>query len=296
MNRQLVFVHGRSQQNKESKALKLEWIEAWEHGLSKSGLNIPIREDQIRFPFYGDTLAQMSNGLSDEEAAKIVVRGEAPLPPSEKKFLESWLADLKNHYGMGDAEVAEALRKGQTRGVQNWGWVQAILEIVDRKVPGASALTVAIATQDVYQYLNRPSFRTVMDNGVRSAFQAGTQTVVVSHSLGTVIAYNVLAEGAPAPGVIVPEFITLGSPLAVTAVKEGIKPLVYPSCVDVWFNALDQRDVVALFPLDAKNFEVVPEIENKTDIDNDTSNRHGITGYLSDAVVAKRIYQALTAP
>lgn len=296
MNRQLVLVHGRSQQNKDSGALKSEWIAALKKGLSKSGLTLPISEDQIRFPFYGDTLDQMTGGLSAEAAAQIVVRGELPLPPSEDEFLSAWLTELKERPWIDNAEVEEALREGATRGVQNWGLVQAILKVLDRRIPGASAVSVAIATRDVYHYLNKSAFREVMDDGVRSAFKAGTETVVVGHSLGTVIAYNVLAKGEPAKGVSVPQFITLGSPLAVTVVKERIKPLVYPLCVENWFNAMDERDVVALYPLDARNFEVVPQIENKTDVHNDTENRHGITGYLSDAVVARRIHQALTAP
>lgn len=295
MNRQLVFVHGRSQQNKDSGALKSEWIAALERGLSKSGLTLPISEDQIRFPFYGDTLHQMTDGLSAESAAQIVVRGERPLPPSEEAFLNAWMAEVKEHFPIEDAEVEEALREGQTRGVQNWGLVQAILKILDRKIPGVSAFSVAIATQDVYHYLTKSTFRKVMDDGVRRAFKAGMETVVVAHSLGTIVAYNVLAKGEPAEGVSVPQFITLGSPLAVTVVKERIKPLVYPLCVKTWFNAMDERDVVALYPLDARNFEVLPQIENKTDVHNDTENRHGITGYLSDAVVAQRIHQALTA-
>ena len=60
-----------------------------------------------------------------------------------------------------------------------------------------------------------------------------------------------------------------------------------------WFNAMDQRDVVALYPLDGTHFPIDPAIENKTDVDNDTENRHGISGYLTDKVVAKRIYDAL---
>ena len=63
------------------------------------------------------------------------------------------------------------------------------------------------------------------------------------------------------------------------------------------FNALDQRDVVALYPLDSVNFPLdpaVPAIENKRDVRNKTDNRHGITGYLDDAEVARRIHEALT--
>lgn len=296
MDRQLVFVHGRSQQGRDSIALKSEWVGAWKEGLAKSGLELPIGEDRIRFPFYGDTLDQMSGGLPPEEAARIVLRGERPLPPSEDDFLNAWLAELKTRAGIDDAEVGEALRAGQTRGVQNWSWVQAILQVLDRKVPGASGLTVAIATRDVYQYLHNSTFRQVMDGGVQSAFTPGTETVVVGHSLGTIVAYNVLAKLDRAVGIRVPLFMTLGSPLGVTVVKECIKPLVYPPCVESWVNALDERDVVALFPLDSRNFEVIPRIENVTSLTNDTANRHGITGYLNDATVAKRIHQALTAP
>jgi hypothetical protein len=63
----------------------------------------------------------------------------------------------------------------------------------------------------------------------------------------------------------------------------------------VWFNALDHRDIVALYPLDADHFGVEPAIENKTDVENHTDNRHGISGYLDDEVVARRIFDALTA-
>lgn len=295
MIRQLVFVHGRSQQKKDARKLKLEWMDAWQEGLAKSGLALPISEEQIRFPYYGDTLDQMTGGMSPEEAAGIVVRGEKPLPVAEEEFFRAWLEDLqKAHPEITDEDVAAALRAGQKRGMLNWKWVQAILEAMDRKVPGASALSVALATRDVHQYLNNSTFRTTLDKGVRSAFTAGRETVVVGHSLGTIVAYNVLVDERATPKLDVPHFITLGSPLAVKAVKDHIRPLKTPDCVGTWFNAMDDRDVVALFPLNKKNFQVIPEIENKTDVRNNTSNHHGISGYLSDAVVARRIHEALT--
>ena len=58
---------------------------------------------------------------------------------------------------------------------------------------------------------------------------------------------------------------------------------------------MEERDIVSLYALDETHFPVDPAIENKTDVDNFTENRHGIAGYLSDKVVAKRIYDALTA-
>ena len=89
--------------------------------------------------------------------------------------------------------------------------------------------------------------------------------------------------------------MTVGSPLGIRAIKERIaKPLRVPSCVKSWFNAYDDRDVVALVGLDARNFPVTPLIENKSDVKNFTENRHGIAGYLADPIVARNIVELLT--
>ena len=98
-------------------------------------------------------------------------------------------------------------------------------------------------------------------------------------------------------GWLVPLFVTLGSPLAVSVIKEKlarIKPIAFPVNVATWFNAMDERDVVSLYPLDKENFSLTPAIVNKTNVPNSTSNAHGISGYLGDKEVAKRIYDAVT--
>ena len=73
--KELVLIHGRSQQDKDSKALKRAWIEAWGRGLAAAGLTQPIPEERIRFPYYGDTLRDLLAGISEADAAKIIVRG-----------------------------------------------------------------------------------------------------------------------------------------------------------------------------------------------------------------------------
>lgn len=123
--------------------------------------------------------------------------------------------------------------------------------------------------------------------------KADVPTVVVSHSLGTVVAYNLLRREGRQQGWNIPLFVTLGSPLGVDAMRKKLAPIEHPACVRCWFNAYDPRDVVALFPLDEKNFDVDPPIVNKGDVNNLTSNRHGISGYLSDPEVARAIHAAL---
>jgi len=295
MTRQLVFVHGRSQEEKDSHELKSLWIKAFKTGLSKNNLDLPIAVSDIRFPYYGQTLYDLVNGVHGDEIAEVIVRGEADSTP-EVEFAKSMLDEIKDAYGVTNAQVrAESDSATLARGIANWEWVQNILKALDRHVPGASKATVAWITKDVYAYLRNPGFQGVIDTGVRAAIMPGVETVVVGHSLGSVVSYNLLARDGSDLGWKVPLFVTLGSPLAVKAIRDLLSPIRHPACADHWFNAMDERDVVSLYPLDEMHFPVAPAIENKTDIDNFTDNRHGIAGYLSDKVVAKRIYDALIA-
>lgn len=298
--RNLVLIHGRSQQNKNAVALKREWLESLNEGLSKSGLKLPIPESEVRFPYYGDTLIQMVDGQTVDAAAEIIVRG-SPVDEAQNRFRIAVLQEIANRAGLTEAQIAEAAGDDEVlrRGVLNWRWVQAILTAMDRYVPFASGSSIALFTFDVYQYLKNSNIRAHIDEGVSSAFTPSTESVVVSHSLGTVVAYNCLVQRGHLLGWKAPLFVTLGSPLAVKEIKKSmasLAPIRCPQCAGSWLNALDPRDVVALYPLDKEGFPLIPDIpsiENLLDVNNSTENRHGIAGYLTDKRVAKRIYDAL---
>lgn len=301
MKRQLVFIHGRAQEQKDSAALKAEWIDALKEGLAKSGLTLPIAEPDIRFPFFGDTLYDLVDGKTAGEAAQVIVRGD-DTDEEEKRFTRAVIQAIRAKAGITDEQMA-ALSGLEVinRGPLNWEWFQAVLRAVDRHVPYGSGSSIALFTHDVYQYLKSPVIREIIDDGVRAALSPDVETVVVSHSLGTVIAYNLLRREGQMRGWKVPLFVTLGSPLAITEIRKTLKSFSTarcPECVFEWFNALDERDVVALYPLDTEHFPLEPAdpaIDNKRDVRNNTSNRHGIAGYLDDGEVARRIHAALIA-
>ena len=291
MTKKLVFIHGRAQQKKDSIALKGEWIAAFREGLRRNGLELPIPEQDIRFPYYGDTLDQLVAGADPADAAKVIIRGSQS--QAERDFLREVLEEVREKAGITEAEIdAEMPPEVVERGPLNWGWVQGILQVIDRKVPFGSGKSVALLTKDVYEYLTKAGIRDAIDTGVLEAVHPKEPTVVVSHSLGTVVAYNILRREGVARQWDVPLFVTLGSPLGVTKIRQSISPITYPECAGSWFNAFDDRDVVALYPLEAPHFSVTP-ITNKIDVQNHTENRHGIAGYLDDPVVAKTIYDAL---
>lgn len=293
MTRELVLVHGRSQQGKDSIALKAEWINNLKDGLAKSGLELPIDEASIRFPFYGDTLMDLVAGRTDEDVAEIVVRGTGQ-NESAQAFLENVVLEVKKEKGITDEEALAAAGPAdlQGRGFKNSRLVLGVLRFLDTHVPMANAPALALATNDVYHYLNNPGVSTGIDDGVRNAMTPGVESVVVGHSLGSIVAYKLLLKEGPAAGWKVPLFVTVGSPLGINAVR-GKVSVNYPTVAERWFNALDPDDIVALRPLKKPWFDTQPQVMNKVDVDNKTPNQHGISGYLSDPEVSRRIYDAL---
>lgn len=295
MTRQLIFVHGRGQEQKNAGQLKADWISALQEGLAKSNLTLPVDEQDIKFPYYGQTLYDLVKETPPDEVANVIVRGDG-IDEAQREFLRSVLEEVRQKSEITDEQIDEALGSDIIRrGPLNWERLQGIVRALDHNVPLASGASIAIATNDVYQYLKNPGIRDTIDDGVGAAMTPGVPTVVVSHSLGTVVSYNLLGRDGAAAGWLVPLFVTLGSPLAVTAIKRSLRPLRHPPCVEKWYNAMDERDIVALYPLNKRNFDVDPQIENNTGVDNETSNRHSISGYLDDKDVALRIYNALVA-
>lgn len=294
MTRELVLLHGRSQQDKPAKQLKKDWLAALAKGLEKSGLELPIPETSVRFPYYGDTLFDLVDGKSAKEAAKVVVMGD-DVDKEERVFVQQVMEELRLGAGITDAELrAVAGDEVVEMGPMNWGFVRAIAQAFDSR--GGSGLAVALATHDVYCYLVEESIKADIDDGVAAAFTPGVETVVVGHSLGSIVSHSLLCERGAAEGWSVPQYVTVGSPLAVSRVVQSILPPRWPGCVDRWYNAMDDHDIVALHPLTPKFFNVgdAHQITNKTDVDNHTSNQHGISGYLDDKDVARVIYAALT--
>jgi hypothetical protein len=290
--RKLVLVHGRSQEGKDPEQLKWTWVQSFKEGLAKSGLELPVAYEDIAFPYYGDAIDKLIYG-GEEAAVDVITRG-APEDDEELRFKVAMMEAFQAKLGVTDDQVLEASGDATIeRGPLNWGWVQGIMSAFDRYVPHVSGAAANLATHDVYLYLKRPGVRDEVDNIVRKTIPDGEETVVVGHSLGSIVTYSVLKRDEAK--LKVPLHVTVGSPLGLRLIQDAFNPVRSPACVSAWYNAMDPRDFVALYPLKAPHFNVIPEIENKLDVDNFTSNRHGIVGYLSDKDVAQKIHAALTA-
>jgi hypothetical protein len=284
----LVMVHGRSQEHKDPVALEKEWLDALTYGLARANRSLPPGT-VVEFPFYGDALDRMVQEASAPLSADVTAKGtDSDVDPDLRGEI---LMEIARSVGLTDADVArEFAGQPQEKGPQNWEWVQAIVRALDR-VPGLNSKAIDTVTRDVYVYLTFPGVQRKIDAMVEAAI-GQEPCVLLAHSLGTVVAYNTLCQRAASPKVA--RLVTVGSPLGIRAIKSSLAPpLRSPVCVDHWFNAYDDRDIVALVALDARHFDVAPPIENKSDVNNFTDNRHGIAGYLADPVIASRIVEYL---
>lgn len=289
--RTLVLVHGRAQEHKDPLAVKQEWLSALDAGAHHAGRPLDLSDDRVRLPYYGQTLFDLVAGDADH-AAEVVVRGADAGPDAETLFVRETLLEIADRAGVAEDAAREAGTEAAVeRGPMNWRWVRATLTALDR-LPNVSAWSLALATRDVYQYLHNVRVRDTVEDGVRQALDGTEGAVVVSHSLGSVVAYNLLRREARPRGWDVPLLVTLGSPLGVTNISRTLRPVSWPEPVGAWFNAYDPEDLVALHPLTAPWFPV-DRIDDYGKVDNPTSNQHGISGYLSDSRVAATIIEAL---
>ncbi|KRG71222.1 hypothetical protein ABB29_05025 [Pseudoxanthomonas dokdonensis] len=110
----------------------------------------------------------------------------------------------------------------------------------------------AALLQDVHDFFFVKARREAMRQSLKERMNAGGGPfVVVAHSQGSMIAYDVLRELA-AEQYEVALFVTLGSPLGLPSVRSmfkqwsGKRKLQFPACVRRWVNVADHLDPVAL--------------------------------------------------
>lgn len=286
----LVMIHGRAQQEKDPRVLQAEWEYALDRGFKAAGLARPKGLESV-MPYYGDTLVDLIRELDTPLVDDAVTKGDA-WEAKGMAFQGELLQELAEDYGITKEEIlAHYDGDPREKGPLNWKWVRALLQALDRTDLGSAALDAF--TRDVYVYLSYPAIRKKID-AIVSEVLPTEPCVVLGHSLGSVVGYNVLSDAPAATRVV--SYVTVGSPLGVKAVRRLLRsPLAMPGTTSSWFNAYDPRDIVSLNALDHATFPITPDIKNKHDVDNDTDNRHGISGYLKDKDVARWLHRAVTA-
>jgi pimeloyl-ACP methyl ester carboxylesterase len=158
--------------------------------------------------------------------------------------------------------------------------------IADRS--GLEDAVIATIFRDVAAYLDREPVRTGVLNAVLETVPTDGEVVLVAHSLGTVVAMD-LIEKLP-PRVSVPLLVTTGSPLGMDSVHKRLLAggPRQPARVGTWLNAWAAADAVAIGCPLADTWAGVQDVltQNRKD------RAHDIDEYLSAAGVAAEIGRA----
>lgn len=169
-------------------------------------------------------------------------------------------------------------------------------------------LITGMALPDVQDFLFEPEHRKQMEDVFLARLRSGGGPfVVIAHSQGSMIAYDVLRQLSKAD-IDISLFVTIGSPLGLPPVRSvfkkwtGKSKLPFPPCVSRWINVAAYGDVVALdrelandiglhpgatfadFPISREKRDANPLFEG---------NAHAGMGYLSSSDVRREVLEAV---
>lgn len=278
----VVFVHGRAQEFKDPATLLTRWLASLNAGLTASGAR-PLRRREAVLPFYGNVLYRATAAATDRRVRLEALPTDEPGPvhpelPEDVDALERELvADLARSQGIPADGASRVRPEGLAERVLSWRTTRDLLRrIADRT--RVDQLVIAAQLRDVAVYLTRG--RDVVLDTVRAALPADGPVVLVSHSLGTVVARDLLHDDALRRRTRL--WVTTGSPLGLDAVQRN---LLQPGCRHPgtpWTSAYDVQDVVALgHPLRPAWGTPLQDVEVSN-----RSDPHSVSRYLAHAEVA----------
>ncbi|MFF3722993.1 trypsin-like serine peptidase [Streptomyces erythrochromogenes] len=290
--RHLVFLHGRSQQGKDPEVLRRGWTGGLNHGLTRAGLRT-VDPAHVWFPFYGDRIVEV---VGQHEAlpasyadAPAVAALEAFAARSEHGTYEQLVMEAAVLAGMppNGQEAAENIGSTIVGSLQGaLGWLAAKTDV--------DALAITTVFRDVDAYLSDQAVREAVLDRVSEEIPHEGELVLVTHSLGTVVGMDLVANRLP-PGMKVTLLVTAGSPLGMNAVTSRLLPpgTDRPGAVRAWVNAWCPTDAVAIgCPLEP----VWGKLTEEHAVVNASDRAHSIEEYLAHPEVATAIDTFLARP
>lgn len=246
-----------------------EWLTGLNRGLQQGGYP-PLERGEVIAPRYTGYLK--TDGI------------RAKLPPLTYKPKDE--AASRREFERRQARVQRELKL--TPGVRWFGFDRFIPDAArDKLTPLIVGATDFWNLDQVRRYIRDEAVRGAVMNHILNFLPTYGEIILVAHSLGSVIAIDLL-DHLP-DELHVRRFITIGSPASVRALHEGSERLLkkFPYArVDDWSNFFSRRDIVtggrglaALFP-GAQDFEI------------DAAD-HGAEKYLGEPAIAGLVAEVL---
>ena len=224
MKKIIIGIHGLSNKPKAD-LLSKGWELAIKEGLSK---NYKIDNPNINFEsvYWADVLYEEADTNADlyKEAESGAI----------KSYKENWLDHVREGIFEWGGDILDKMH--ESCGVNVIG-----NKILETKLPDLSKY---YKDDNIQKELRKRLEKVILDN-------VDKKIMLISHSMGSIIAYDVLREiGRKYPLLVINHFITMGSPLGIPQVRYKISQenalVRTPTVVAKWSNFSDKRDPVAI--------------------------------------------------
>jgi hypothetical protein len=303
---QLVYVHGAGPQ-KAAPVLKHE-LDMLLFGKDMSTTRV-AHYANVRWPPTGGGPAIAAVGSGRARRTKAIRRATDPTLSSTVAADEIVTATLRGpSAGAGAAPGATPKDITQARKL-----VRQLYRRADRVASRSSVPTPGVAlgltfpdpifrfivgkfASDVIDYLYGP-FKQQMQAAVFGALRKNPPPkVIVAHSLGTIILYDVLSDPALAD-LRDNLLVTVGCPLGIGNVQNRLRngaarPHPVPPALKAWSNFADRWDPVALDQTLRDEFDPPRNFAKDEQVNNPARDNHELMGYLSVAIVHDTIVAA----
>ncbi|MHB8270457.1 hypothetical protein [Bradyrhizobium sp.] len=286
----LAFIHGINNEAVTPESIAETWWQSLVDGWTAIGLR-PRQRPHIAVGYYGKVLA---DALAGRRPAGIAQGGDDKSRGIALEFLKVYQTET----AITDEELSRALAaQGLAPDVLEQGRTLAALVNVASTIEGllpnhGRAIAGRYLTQATH-YIEDTGLAAQIGVIVRKAIFDGHDDPVhvISHSLGTVVAYKLLADDRVSSRKV-PLFMTLGSPLGIGMMQKIMPPrrTIPNPPIGEWVNGFRQDDGVTLGrPLAPHTFGL-DGIKNISEGLIEESDKHSIHAYLKSAPICGHVY------
>jgi hypothetical protein len=324
----VVFIHGLAKKPPADKLLEL-----WHWGISRDnprpdvfappnqGINLGTKGVPSELNYYADVFystdydTDISSYYEAEGDAEAEIAADnlgpsepPPVPPSsvtpaEQEFLTKFTAKLEANVAARPAMAAVTSPTVSEESLEIAGLLPAAWREAVIKKAAMEAYYFLFNKEytrpDGERFMVRKELRDRLLANLNSAANKAEKIVVISHSMGTMVAYDVLRNCPGCPPV--DTLITLGSPLGVKEVQTelkaaGVRSVDFPTATTRrWINIYDPLDpICGADPMFSNDFV---SVDGKRVEDISESNwskwRHTITHYLAGTLLRKYLNEAI---
>ena len=258
----VLLLHGRGMLGQDSAATRQFWLRALTAGGRTLTSRALITEGDVRVVWYADVLDPRSGDACDYAPTD----RRAPRERTEDPTVRDLVGAVGMMLGVLTSAIDDTLASGGLRSL----------------AADASFLSDA---------RKRCAAEGRLEHELDRARSAGRPIILVAHSLGSLVAYDLLSSRSDTG--LVRRFVTMGSPIGSTDLRrlliggDSTDTLAMPRGVREWINIRNEGDVFATsLPIGRDVVEAPPP---------DEPDPHEMVGYLRSSTAAKEILGAWCA-